>query len=90
MHTNYVIQKKYSFCGRPFLLIWRLNRRHLGFITVMFIYQTPLQFFVSDREFLDHFAINSAGELVLRRSLDYETQDHYAYQVMVTDGVMVS
>ncbi|CAH1643108.1 unnamed protein product [Spodoptera littoralis] len=46
-----------------------------------------LQFYVSDRSFLDKFAINSAGEVVLRRPLDYETADSYHYQVMVTDGV---
>ncbi|CAH0698672.1 unnamed protein product [Spodoptera exigua] len=46
-----------------------------------------LQFYVSDRSFLDKFAINSAGEVVLRRPLDYETADSYQYQVMVTDGV---
>ncbi|XP_072935497.1 protocadherin-16 [Epargyreus clarus] len=48
---------------------------------------TPLQFYVSDRSFLEKFAINSAGELLLRRPLDYETTDSYHYQVMVTDGV---
>ncbi|KAJ8735160.1 hypothetical protein PYW08_014410 [Mythimna loreyi] len=46
-----------------------------------------LQFYVSDRSFLDKFAINSAGEVVLRRPLDYELNDQYHYQVMVTDGV---
>nr|XP_049698063.1 protocadherin-16 isoform X1 [Helicoverpa armigera] len=49
--------------------------------------QNNLQFYVSDRSFLDKFAINSAGEVVLRRPLDYETADSYHYQVMVTDGV---
>ncbi|XP_068629189.1 protocadherin-16 [Battus philenor] len=49
--------------------------------------QTPLQFYVSDKSFLDKFAINSAGEVLLRKSLDYETTDSYHYQVMVTDGV---
>ncbi|XP_049886704.1 cadherin EGF LAG seven-pass G-type receptor 2 [Pectinophora gossypiella] len=47
----------------------------------------PLQFYVSDRSFLEKFAINSAGEVVLRKPLDYETKDFYSYQVMVTDGV---
>lgn len=45
---------------------------------------------MSERGFLEKFAINSAGELVLRRALDYETQDGYHYQVMVTDGAEVS
>lgn len=49
--------------------------------------QNNLQFYVSDRSFLDKFAINSAGEVVLRRALDYETKDSYHYQVMLTDGV---
>ncbi|XP_053601681.1 protocadherin-16 isoform X2 [Plodia interpunctella] len=49
--------------------------------------QNPLQFYVSDRSFLDKFAINSAGEVLLRRALDYETANSYYYQVMVTDGV---
>ncbi|XP_026726714.1 protocadherin-16, partial [Trichoplusia ni] len=49
--------------------------------------QNNLQFYVSDRSFLDKFAINSAGEVVLRRPLDYETADSYNYQVMVTDGI---
>ncbi|CAK1600473.1 unnamed protein product [Parnassius mnemosyne] len=49
--------------------------------------QTPLQFYVSDKSFLDKFAINSAGEVLLKKSLDYETTDSYNYQVMVTDGV---
>ncbi|XP_026333226.1 protocadherin-16 isoform X2 [Hyposmocoma kahamanoa] len=46
----------------------------------------PLQFYVSDRGFLDRFAINGAGEVLLRKPLDYETADSYHYQVMVTDG----
>ncbi|KAL0849687.1 hypothetical protein ABMA28_011653 [Loxostege sticticalis] len=50
-------------------------------------HQSPLQFYVSDRSFLEKFAINSAGEVLLRRALDYETADSYHYQVMVTDGV---
>ncbi|CAG4976814.1 unnamed protein product [Parnassius apollo] len=49
--------------------------------------QAPLQFYVSDKSFLDKFAINSAGEVLLKKSLDYETTDSYNYQVMVTDGV---
>ncbi|XP_075979643.1 protocadherin Fat 4-like Cad96Ca isoform X2 [Anticarsia gemmatalis] len=49
--------------------------------------QNNLQFYVSDRSFLDKFAINSAGEVVLRRALDYETNDSYHYQVMLTDGI---
>lgn len=53
-------------------------------------FQNNLQFYVSDRSFLDKFAINSAGEVVLRRPLDYESSDSYHYQVMVTDGVSVS
>lgn len=44
---------------------------------------------MSDRSFLEKFAINSAGEVILRKSLDYETQDSYFYQVMVTDGQTV-
>ncbi|KAM3957112.1 LOW QUALITY PROTEIN: protocadherin Fat 4-like Cad96Ca [Aphomia sociella] len=48
---------------------------------------SPLQFYVSDRGFLDKFAINSGGEVLLRRALDYETATHYFYQVMVTDGL---
>ncbi|KPJ09980.1 Protocadherin Fat 1 [Papilio machaon] len=44
--------------------------------------QSPLQFYVSDKSFLDKFAINSAGEVLLRRALDYETAQHYHYQVM--------
>lgn len=50
----------------------------------------PLHFYVSDRGFLDTFAINGAGEVLLRKPLDYETADSYAYQVMVTDGITVS
>lgn len=50
----------------------------------------PLQFYVSDRSFLDKFAINGAGEVLLRKPLDYETADSYHYQVMVTDGITVS
>ncbi|XP_061708283.1 protocadherin beta-16 isoform X1 [Cydia pomonella] len=50
--------------------------------------QSPsFQFYVSDRSFLDKFAINSAGEVLLRRALDYETTPEYYYQVMVTDGI---
>lgn len=45
---------------------------------------------MSDRSFLDKFAINGAGEVLLRKPLDYETTDAYHYQVMVTDGVTVS
>ncbi|KAI5638610.1 cadherin domain-containing protein [Phthorimaea operculella] len=48
---------------------------------------SPLQFYVSDRSFLEKFAINSAGEVLLRKPLDYETKDSYSYQVMVTDGI---
>ncbi|XP_038208492.1 protocadherin-16 [Zerene cesonia] len=48
--------------------------------------QTPLQFYVSERAFLQQFAINAAGELLLRAALDYETAPHYRYRVMVTDG----
>lgn len=50
------------------------------------MFQEPLQFYVSDRSFLEKFAINSAGEVLLRKPLDYETTDQYHYQVMVTDG----
>ncbi|CAG9782647.1 unnamed protein product [Diatraea saccharalis] len=50
------------------------------------IYTSSLQFYVSDRSFLEKFAIDSAGEVLLRRPLDYETTDSYHYQVMVTDG----
>ncbi|CAH2990393.1 unnamed protein product [Chilo suppressalis] len=49
-------------------------------------HEASLQFYVSDRSFLEKFAINSAGEVLLRRPLDYETTDAYNYQVMVTDG----
>lgn len=45
-----------------------------------------LQYYVSDRSFLTKFAINSVGEVVLRKSLDYETEDSFMYHVMVTDG----
>ncbi|CAK1541368.1 unnamed protein product [Leptosia nina] len=48
--------------------------------------ERPLQFYVSDRAFLEKFAINSAGEVLLRKALDYETTANYFYQVMVTDG----
>lgn len=54
------------------------------------VFQAPLQFYVSDRSFLEKFAINSAGEVLLRKPLDYETADQYHYQVMVTDGNTVS
>ncbi|OWR54215.1 Cad96Cb isoform C [Danaus plexippus plexippus] len=47
--------------------------------------QGPLQYFVSDRSFLQQFAISEAGELLLRRALDRLVR-HYDYQVMVTDG----
>ncbi|XP_028157385.1 cadherin EGF LAG seven-pass G-type receptor 2 [Ostrinia furnacalis] len=50
-------------------------------------HQSPLQFYVSDRGFLEKFAINGAGEVLLRRALDYEAADAYHYQVMVTDGL---
>ncbi|CAH2069176.1 unnamed protein product, partial [Iphiclides podalirius] len=50
-------------------------------------HQPPLQFYVSDKSFLEKFAINNAGEVVLRSPLDYEVADSYQYQVMVTDGV---
>ncbi|XP_047534082.1 protocadherin-16 [Vanessa atalanta] len=46
----------------------------------------PLQFYVSERSFLEKFAINGAGEVLLRKPLDYEVEDSYRYQVMVTDG----
>ncbi|XP_050352850.1 protocadherin-16 [Nymphalis io] len=46
----------------------------------------PLQFYVSERSFLEKFAINGAGEVLLRKPLDYEVEDSYHYQVMVTDG----
>ncbi|KAL4718040.1 hypothetical protein ACJJTC_009379 [Scirpophaga incertulas] len=46
-----------------------------------------LQFYVSERSFLDKFAINGAGELLLRRPLDFEETQAYHYQVMVTDGI---
>jgi hypothetical protein len=52
--------------------------------------QEGLQFYVSDRSFLEKFAINSAGEVLLRRALDYEDTQAYHYQVMVTDSVSVS
>ncbi|GBP58453.1 Protocadherin Fat 4 [Eumeta japonica] len=48
--------------------------------------RSGLQFYVSDRAFLEKFAINAAGEVVLRRALDHETDPAYHYQVMVTDG----
>ncbi|CAG9576339.1 unnamed protein product [Danaus chrysippus] len=47
--------------------------------------QGPLQYFVSDRSFLQQFAISEEGEVVLRRALDRLVR-HYDYQVMVTDG----
>ncbi|XP_077288016.1 protocadherin Fat 4-like Cad96Ca [Arctopsyche grandis] len=46
-----------------------------------------LKYFVSDRKFLTKFAINTAGEVVLRKNLDYEVDDKYTFQVMVTDGL---
>ncbi|XP_041973558.1 protocadherin-like wing polarity protein stan isoform X2 [Aricia agestis] len=48
--------------------------------------EKPLQFYVSERSFLEKFAINSAGEVLLRHPLDYEARANYQYQVMVTDG----
>ncbi|VVD05495.1 unnamed protein product, partial [Leptidea sinapis] len=39
-----------------------------------------LQFFVSERGFLERFAINSAGDVLLRAALDYETQRSYHYR----------
>ncbi|XP_045760272.1 protocadherin-16 [Maniola jurtina] len=50
------------------------------------LHEAPLQFYVSERSFLEKFAINSAGEVLLRKPLDYEETDRYHYQVMVTDG----
>ncbi|XP_039765340.1 protocadherin-16-like [Pararge aegeria] len=50
------------------------------------LHETPLQFYVSERSFLEQFAINGAGEVLLRKPLDYETTERYHYQVMVTDG----
>ncbi|XP_048481685.1 protocadherin-16 [Plutella xylostella] len=45
-----------------------------------------LQFYVSERSFLDQFAISARGAVLLRRGLDYEARRDYAFHVMLTDG----
>lgn len=36
------------------------------------------------------FSVNSAGDIILRQQLDYETEDFYSFLVHVTDGRTVS
>ncbi|CAH0723035.1 unnamed protein product, partial [Brenthis ino] len=47
----------------------------------------PLQYYVSERGFLEQFAISGAGDVVLRRALPRDAAAAYRYQVMATDGI---
>lgn len=49
-----------------------------------------LKYFVSDRDILSVFAINTLGELSLKDNLDYEKKSEYIFKVFVTDGKTVS
>ncbi|KAF7275616.1 hypothetical protein GWI33_011495, partial [Rhynchophorus ferrugineus] len=45
-----------------------------------------LKYFVSDQDILDVFALNTLGELTLRKKLDYEKKQEYRFKVFATDG----
>lgn len=36
------------------------------------------------------FSITPGGDVVLKKALDFETQDNYMFQVYASDGIMVS
>jgi hypothetical protein len=46
-----------------------------------------LRYFVSDQNILKIFAINTKGELSLRKKLDYEDKPEYVFKVFATDGI---
>ncbi|KAJ3655050.1 hypothetical protein Zmor_014194 [Zophobas morio] len=46
-----------------------------------------LRYFVSDQNILKLFAINTKGELSLRKKLDYEDKPDYVFKVFATDGI---
>ncbi|KAJ8951840.1 hypothetical protein NQ318_019815 [Aromia moschata] len=47
----------------------------------------PLRYFVSDQNVLKTFALNSKGELSLKKRLDYEDRPEYFFKVFATDGI---
>lgn len=49
----------------------------------------PLRYFVSDQNILKTFAINTKGELSLRKKLDYEDRNEFIFKVFATDGITV-
>lgn len=49
-----------------------------------------LRYFVSDQNILKTFAINTKGEVSLRKKLDYEENPEYIFKVFATDGITVS
>ncbi|KAK9879638.1 hypothetical protein WA026_006703 [Henosepilachna vigintioctopunctata] len=46
-----------------------------------------LKYYVSDQNILKTFALNTKGELSLRKKLDYEERPEYFFKVFATDGV---
>ncbi|XP_021935515.1 protocadherin Fat 2 [Zootermopsis nevadensis] len=45
-----------------------------------------LRFWLKDTVHPGMFSVNSAGDIILRQQLDYETEDFYSFLVHVTDG----
>lgn len=48
-----------------------------------------LRYFVSDQNILMTFALNTKGELSLKKKLDYEDKSEYMFKVFATDGITV-
>ncbi|KAL3281094.1 hypothetical protein HHI36_004318 [Cryptolaemus montrouzieri] len=46
-----------------------------------------LKYFVSDQNILKTFALNTKGELSLRKKLDFEERPEYFFKVFATDGI---
>lgn len=49
-----------------------------------------LRYFVSDQNILKTFALNTKGEISLKKKLDYEERTEYYFKVFATDGITVS
>ena len=51
-------------------------------------YRKKLSFFINQEDLPNkEFSITDDGDLVLAKSLDYETETEYTFHVIVTDGV---
>ncbi|XP_049822216.1 protocadherin Fat 3 isoform X2 [Aethina tumida] len=46
-----------------------------------------LRYFVSDQNILKTFALNTKGEISLKKKLDYEERTEYYFKVFATDGI---